>query len=61
MNYPREVVPIVSVRRYFSDSMRLTMKMPLFSNNNAVYYKPKSLAAGGVGTVRNVGAKSKKT
>ena len=29
------------------------MKMPLFSNNAAVYYKPHSLAAGGVGTVRN--------
>lgn len=37
-----------------------TMKMPLFSNNSQVYYKPKSLAAGGVGTVRNVGSKSRR-
>lgn len=37
------------------------MKMPLFSNNAAVYYKPHSLASGGVGTVRNSGAIGKKT
>lgn len=37
------------------------MHMPLFSNNAQVYYKPHSLASGGVGTVRNVGAKSRRT
>ena len=37
------------------------MKMPLFSNNAAVYYKPHSLASGGVGTVRNSRAIGKKT
>jgi hypothetical protein len=34
---------------------------PLFSNNAAVYYKPGSLAPGGVGTVRNSYAKARKT
>ena len=36
------------------------MKMPLFSNAAKVYYKKGSLAAGGIGTVRNSGAKSRK-
>ena len=34
---------------------------PLFSNNAVVYYKPGSLAPGGVGTVRNSYAKARKT
>ena len=33
----------------------------LFTNNAQAYYKPHSLAAGGVGGVRNSGHKSKKT
>jgi hypothetical protein len=33
----------------------------LFTNNAQVYYKPHSLAAGGVGGVRNSGHKAKKT
>lgn len=37
------------------------MKMPLFSNNAQVYYKKGSLAAGGVGTVRNATRKDKRT
>lgn len=37
------------------------MRMQLFSNNAQVYYKPGSLAPGGVGSVRNASAKSKKT
>jgi len=37
------------------------MKMPLFSNNAQVYYKPHSLSIGGVGTVRNIGTKSRRT
>jgi hypothetical protein len=36
------------------------MKMPLFTNNSQVYYKPASLSAGGVGTVRNTNIKSRK-
>ena len=35
------------------------MKMSLFSGNT--YYKPGSLAAGGVGGVRNSGSKSRRT
>ncbi len=38
----------------------MTMKS-LFSNNSAVYYKPGSLASGGVGTVRNSRLKWKQT
>ena len=37
------------------------MKMPLFSNNAQVYYKPGSLSSGGVGTVRNSRRKGKHT
>lgn len=37
------------------------MKMSLFGNNSQVYYKPKSLASGGVGTVRNSGSKGRRT
>ena len=33
----------------------------LFSNNSVVYYKPGSLASGGVGSVVNSTAKSRKT
>jgi hypothetical protein len=33
----------------------------LFTNNAQVYYKPHSLAPGGVGGVKNVRIKSKKT
>ena len=33
----------------------------LFSNNAMVYYKPHSLAPGGIGSVRNYRKKSKKT
>jgi hypothetical protein len=34
---------------------------PVFTNNSMVYYKKGSLAAGGIGTVRNSGLKSRKT
>jgi hypothetical protein len=37
-----------------------TMKMPIFSDNSNVYYKPKSMSTG-VGTVRNARAIGKKT
>jgi len=39
---------------------RFTMKS-LFSDNSLVYYKPHSLAPGGIGTVRNSSSKAKKT
>lgn len=41
-------------------SRRWNMKS-IFSDNAMVYYKPGSLAYGGVGTTRNTRAKSKKT
>jgi hypothetical protein len=34
---------------------------PVFTDNSMVYYKPGSLAAGGIGTVRNSNMKAKKT
>jgi hypothetical protein len=37
------------------------MNMPLFTDNAQVYYKKGSLAPGGVGTVRNVTRKEKRT
>jgi hypothetical protein len=37
-----------------------TMKMPLFSDNSNVYYKPKTMSTG-VGSVRNSRAIGKKT
>lgn len=50
---------------YIAQSVRVLnvpkMKMPLFSNNALVYYKKGSLATGGVGSVRNISAKSKRT
>ena len=36
-------------------------RMPLFTNNAQVYYKPGSLAPCGIGTVRNSRAKARKT
>jgi hypothetical protein len=41
--------------------LALSNKKPLFSNNSAVFYKQHSLPTGGVGTVRNIGHKAKKT
>ena len=37
-----------------------TMRMPMFSNNASVYYKPHTLSAG-VGSVRNSRFKGKRT
>lgn len=39
----------------------LSNRKPLFSDNSAVFYKQHSLPTGGVGTVRNIGHKAKKT
>jgi hypothetical protein len=41
-------------------SKKLTMGS-LFTDNSMVYYKPHSLASGGIGGVRNYRKKSKKT
>jgi len=37
-----------------------TLGKPLFTDNSLVYYKPGSLSAGGVGSVRNIGVKSRR-
>lgn len=42
-------------------SNNLRMLTPLFTNNAQVYYKPGSLAPGGVGSVRNSSIKSRRT
>jgi|UniRef100_A0A6C0DM35 hypothetical protein len=39
---------------------KITMK-PLFTAQSSVYYKPHSLASGGVGTVRNSRSKARFT
>lgn len=36
-------------------------RSPLFSDNASVYYKPHSLASGGIGTVRNMRSKRART
>jgi len=35
-------------------------KMPIFTNNAQVYYKPASQSATGIGTVRNIGTASRR-
>jgi hypothetical protein len=47
-----QVKPAASAKSIISIKPN-TMKMPLFSNNANVYYKPHNIAYGGVGTVRN--------
>ena len=42
-------------------SNNLRMLTPLFTNNAQVYYKPGSLAPGGVGSVRNSSTKARRT
>jgi hypothetical protein len=44
-----------------SNRPNLTNLKPLFTNNAQVYYKPGSLAPGGVGSVRNSSIKARKT
>jgi hypothetical protein len=44
-----------------SNEPSLRMITPLFTNNAQVYYKPGSLAPGGVGSVRNSSIKARKT
>ena len=51
--------PIVSGRRFITN--KSTMRMSLFSDNSLVYYKPGSLASGGVGSVKNQRHKWKNT
>ena len=52
------------VQNKFSKSLpliRTSYMRSLFTNNSQVYYKAHSLAPGGVGTVSNSSAKSRKT
>ena len=44
-----------------SNQPSLRMLTPLFTNNAQVYYKPGSLAPGGVGSVRNSSTKARRT
>jgi len=44
-----------------SNPPNLRMLTPLFTNNAQVYYKPGSLAPGGVGSVRNSSIKARRT
>jgi len=50
---------IFKVKEYTKSIQRISMKS-LFTDNSRVYYKPGSLAAGGVGTVRNSSIKLKR-
>ena len=43
-----------------SKASRSIRMKPIFTNNAQVAYKPHSLAAGGIGTVRNSSMKSRK-
>ena len=63
-------MPLVYSTTYFSNpvsikfqqtvSVNPRLRAPLFSNNSMVFYKRSSLASGGVSTVRNSSAKSKR-
>jgi hypothetical protein len=53
---------------YFGGPPRTVPALPksssmksIFADNSRVYYKPHTLASGGVGTVRNSHSKSKRT
>ena len=57
-----EFSPFNVIRPLQSRNVRAPiMKMPLFSNNSRVYYKEHSLAIGTSGTVRNAGARARRT
>jgi len=46
----------------FTDNAKVSVnKLSLFTDNAKVYYKPHSLAPGGIGTVRNYRHKARKT
>jgi hypothetical protein len=47
---PRRIIPTVPGQ----------YRMPMFTNNAQVYYKPGSQSATGVGTVRNTGTTSRR-
>ncbi len=63
-------MPLVYSTTYFSNPVSIRfqrtvtvnpgLRTPLFSNNSMVFYKQSSLASGGVSTVRNSSAKSKR-
>jgi hypothetical protein len=61
MPYQIDFTPFNVYSNPLQRSLRVPkMTMPLFSNNAQVYYKTHSLSVGG-GTVRNAGARSKRT
>lgn len=47
--------------KFPSNTSQYNKMKPIFTNNSLVAYKPGSLAAGGVGTVRNHFMKARKT
>lgn len=59
MGFPPNLTPTFS-NKNAPDVQNFTMKS-IFTDNAAVYYKPASLAPGGVGTTRNCRHKSKHT
>lgn len=57
-----EFSPFNVIRPLQSRNVRAPiMKMPLFSDNSRVFYKEHSLAIGTSGTVRNGGARARRT
>ena len=59
MGFPPNLTPTFS-STVAPRPIQFTMKS-IFSDNSLVYYKPHSLASGGVGTTKNNRHKSKKT
>ena len=47
--------------RLFPNFAPIASMSSLFTDNSRVFYKKGSLASGGVGTVRNIGRKAKRT
>ena len=52
--------PVSTTQRKIITTYPGQYKMPLFINNAQVYYKPGSLAYGGIGSVRNSSTKSRR-
>jgi hypothetical protein len=52
--------PVSTTPRRIINTYPGQFRLPLFSNNAQVYYKPASQSATGVGTVRNTGRKARR-
>jgi len=64
VSFPFGMVPIANNRNSTGPvvpTSRRWRMTSIFSDNSTVFYKPGSLAPGGVGTTRNSRAKAKKT